>query len=389
MITKYLLAASLTALSLSYFSVRATAVCYITIAIIYILKISKALPFKLKKTWLYIFLLSHIGILLLSIRHEVHATTYIKFFLLSAYSFALLVAIRNKYINKDQFIFSCNAFICIHAIFFLVQFIYYHTSGHYLNFDSYIRESTSTALYETKALSDLLITIRATGLFSEPAFYALTVLPISVLVSLHQKRLTLFTTLGFITSVASLSIAAILVGALSLILLILTSRANKIYIVLVIAFAAVSFPLISTVYNKRIIEAVDYDAIYSRKIIFNEFSIRGLENNLFGSGFFWDESKQTGKTPLWGFHIRDSSFFVYTFYTAGLAGLLTLLGTITLIARRNPKYAAAICALLLFKFHVVSGSLWLTFIICAALMHFEKIHRSNLNQLQPITTLKQ
>lgn len=389
MITKYLLAASLIALPLSYFSVRATAATYTTLAVIYILNISKAAPFKLKKTWLYIFLLSHICILLLSIQHEVHITTYIKFFLLSAYSLAVLVAIRNKYINKSQFIFACNAFICIHSAFFLLQFIYYHTTGHYLNFDSYIRESTSTALYQTKALSDLLITIRATGLFSEPAFYAMTVLPVSVLVSLHQKKLTLFTTLGFTTSVASLSVAAILVGALSLILLVLISRASKIYIVLVIAFAIASFPLISTVYNKRIIEAVDYDAIYSRKIIFNEFSIRGLANNLVGSGFFWDESKPTGKTSLWGFHIRDSSFYVYTFYTTGLAGLLALLATLSFIAKRNPKYAAATCILLLFKFHVLSGSFWLTFILCAAFMHFEKLHRSNLNQPQPIATLRQ
>lgn len=380
--TKYLASISLLALSLSYFSVRATIICHSSLFLIYFINAKKISTIKINKFWLATLIIINTLALLISIRHEVHINFYIKFLLFTTYSLLFLVAIRNKLITSSQVVFSCNFFIIIHSFCFLIQLATYLTTGKYIDFDSYIRESTSEALYATKALEDLFISIRATGLFSEPSFYAMTVLPATLLLALHQKKITPITVAGFLTTVASLSIAAILISLLALALTFITIKSKKIYIIAVAFAIAIASPLLFTVYEKRIIESVDYDAVYSRQLIFNEFKVRGITNNLFGNGFFWNESFPVGKTMMQGYHTRDSSFYVYMFFTSGALGLALLFIAVTLPLRRNIKYAIALAILFLFKFHVLSGALWLTITLVAI---FTYIESKALSAQKPLT----
>lgn len=326
-----------------------------------------------------VLLVANILVLGFSVRHEVYFNFYIKFLFFTIYLLLFISAVRGKMITGEQVVFSCNIFISIHSACFLLQLAYYQAVGEYIDFDSYIRESASEALYKTKALEDLFISIRATGLFSEPSFYAMTVLPVTLLLTLHQKKLTLITLVGFLTVVASFSIAAIFISLLALTLVAVVIKSKKIYVLGVVAAIAIASPLLLTVYNKRVIESVDYDAIYSRQLIFNEFRVRDVADNIMGSGFFWDESSPVGKTMMQGYHTRDSSFYVYMFFTSGVFGLVFLCLVIALPLRGNMKYAAALALLFLFKFHVLSGALWLTVVLVVVFVYIESIEAASKN----------
>lgn len=385
---KLLISISLIALSLSFFSVRATAICYLAFAAALTLTaIQKKTKIKVPKRWVIAFLSINSLVILISIRHDLYLNYYIKFFAFTLYTLLFISGIRTKIISTQTMLFSCNALIATHAAFFLVQLSTYQLTGKFINFDSYIREAASEVLYQSRALDDLRISIRATGLFSEPSFYAMVVLPVSLLLILHQRKITAITALGVISVLASLSIAAIAISILSFALIAFTIKGNKIYYISIIFASILATPIFFEVYEKRIINSVDYDALYSRTLIFQEFQERGEINNLLGSGFFWDERYPVGATMLSGYHTRDSSFYINTFFTSGLLGTIALASLLIIIFRKNPKYAVALAIILLFKIHVISGSLWLCLILIYAFSNAEKSELLNhLKKAQPKNT---
>lgn len=372
MTKKLLVSLSLIGLSLSYFSIRATLLCYTSLALLYLLNSEKLKNITFKTTWINVLILINIFVLVFSVRHEIYFNSYIKFFLFSTYTMLFLALINNDLIKKGDLVFSCKAYIAMHSTAFIVQLATYQVSGYFIDFDSHIREQSSQVLYQTKALEDLFINIRATGLYSEPSFYAMSVLPLSVLLSLYLKKVTMLTFIGICTSAASLSIAAILITSASILLLITQLKNNRLYILIMITLFIGSMPVIHTVYERRIVSSIDYDAVSSRQQIFNEFQIRPLSYNISGGGFFWDENKPIGFTSLNGYHTRDSSFYVYLFFTSGFIGLLTFIFCIYYCLRSCKKYTVAASIFFLFKLHVLSGSLWLIIIAAFAFHLLDK-----------------
>ena len=244
----------------------------------------------------------------------------------------------------------------------MVQLAVFQALGHLLDFDSYIREGDSQVLAFSRALDDSFIHIRATGLFSEPSFYAMNVLPVSMLNVVLLKRLNLFSAIGIATSLLCLSVASIVILILlfPVILLVTTGLWKKVTIVLILLIAGILIsPHIISFIEQRLGAEADYDAIASRMIVFNEFRLRGLYYNLLGNGFLWDERVRLGVTKMVGANVRDSGFYVYTLYTSGVLGLSLLLLLMWCTLKKNLLLLYCIACILLFKLHVMTGTFWL------------------------------
>jgi hypothetical protein len=283
-------------------------------------------------------------------------------------------------IKVDTLIYACKFFIFAHSSFFAIQLLSYFITGELIDFNNFVREEEATTIYMSKALEDFIIPIRATGLFSEPSFYSMTVFPVTLLLALNQKKITMPILVGIITSLVSLSVAAFFIVSAGVMLVLITSKKINTRFYIAAFFAVlISAPSLYNFAMLRVVDSSDYDAISSRMVIFKEFEERGITNNLIGSGFFWDESKPIGKTRMKGYHTRDSSFYVYLFFTSGALGVL-LFSALTILAfKRAPKYIAALLILLFFKYNILAGMFWLTIAIATIFIHYDSLrnHQSN------------
>lgn len=257
----------------------------------------------------------------------------------------------------------------MHAAFFTFQLVFYLGTGTFIDFDSYVREADSEALYATKALSDSLISIRALGLYSEPSFYAMTVVPSAVILLLSKRRITLAPVIGFATALLSFSVASMVVCAALCGLHVLTGRGRLRTRIAVVVVALACVPWLYGVYDQRVNQSVDYDAVGSRTLVLTELTERDVVAGVFGGGLFWDERNNVGKTHLRGYQVRDSSFYVYLVFAAGIAGSVVFGGALVMLFRRKGrrKYLLYLLPILLFKYHVLYGMLWLTILLFVVL----------------------
>lgn len=356
--TKYLLATSLFLFSLNQFSVRATALAYTIAFVIYLLNYRKIIsPFSYSH--ILFFLLANAFALGISIRHGVYLNYYWKFFAISLYILCLLHGYKAEIIDGGKLAFASRLVVVMHASFFLIQLTAYLYGGHFIDFNNYVREVDSETLFETKALADSFISIRATGLFSEPSFYALSILPFSIFLLVRNKRLTAVPALGLATSVLSFSVAAIAVVAGIILVYVMSSKGEWIKKSIVILLFSLASIGLSNFVKLRVVDGVDYDAIESRSHVFDELESRLALDNFVGGGLFWDEREPIGQKGLRGYHIRDSSFFVYLYYTTGIIGVLIFTAFLLRLFYRTPVLLFYMLIMLSMKFHVLYGTLWL------------------------------
>lgn len=290
---------------------------------------------------------------------------FIKFIFIQTYVALIFWMFRSQTLSLAALTRACETLIYVHAAFFLFQLAVYLLTGHFIDFDSYIREASSEALYESKALSDSLIPIRAVGLFSEPSFYAMTVVPAGVVLLLAKRRVTFATCLAFFTALLSFSIAAILVCAILCIVHVFFGRVSVRLKMATIIVAVLCASPLYTVYDRRINQSEDYDAVASRTRVFNELAVRDPVSGMFGNGLFWDERNNVGTTHLRGYEVRDSSFYVYMIFSAGVVGATAFFVALFAMfrGRGRRQYLLYLLPLLLFKYHFLHGMLWLTLLL--------------------------
>jgi hypothetical protein len=361
-INTFMLSLSCVAFSLSYFSIRSFALSLVLlIGLVFINNL------KLLKIDVYFGILIAAGfgfISLISAFNGIYLNYFIKLLAMCCYCLLFVSAVRSSFFSDGQFRTSLNLFILIHVVFFVVQLTVYQASGVLLDFDSYVREGDSQVLAYTRALDHSIIRLRATGLFSEPSFYAMNVLPFSILNVVLLRKLTLVSAIGIATSALSLSVASLIICvALLPVLIIITKENWKRFLILMflIVIGILILPDIINFIRMRLVEGVDYDAITFRLKVIEEFKLRGLLPNLLGNGFLWDERERLGVTGMVGANVRDSGFYVYTFFTSGAFGLISFLLLISITLRKQPLLLYTIACILLFKFHVINGTFWLLF----------------------------
>lgn len=265
--------------------------------------------------------------------------------------------------SKAEFLFVIRFVILAHSMFFLVQFFVFMLTGEYVDFNSYVRGEEAVGLYESKALEGLAVQIRAGGLFSEPSFYSMSILPFTLVLMVLERNVGKIAAVGLGTSLLSLSIASMIVVAISCAVYAVAVGLSKREKILLIAGIVFSFPFMYTVYDLRVNQSIDYDAVGSRNLIFLELRLRDLRDSLFGSGFFWNENYPQGKLNLDGAHIRDSSFYAYMLYGAGYIGSAFFIFLVTKLFGYKSVFFYLFLCMLLFKHHFVSAMLWLVILI--------------------------
>jgi hypothetical protein len=367
----YLFAASIFFFSLNAFSVRATFAAYLFICI---LAFARAPSILSRQSGIFVasiyWLLSVCFTYILSAFSDFYVNFYLKFIMIQTYISLIYIMFSCGVLNLKTVENACASLIYIHAAFFIFQLFYYLATGVFIDFDSYVREADSDALYATKALSDSLISIRALGLYSEPSFYAMTVVPAGVFLLLSKRRLTLASIVAFSTAFLSLSIASIIVCGLIMVVHLMLGRSSKRVKLLIVAAALLCTPTLYDVYDKRVNQSVDYDAAGSRTLVLSELKERDTLSGLVGSGLFWDERNNVGKTHLRGYQVRDSSFYIYLLFGSGVVGTTIFLCTLFMIFRKKGqrRYLFYLLPILLFKFHALYGMLWLTLLMFVILV---------------------
>ncbi|KAB0643931.1 hypothetical protein [Burkholderia latens] len=365
-----LFSASVLFFSLNAFSVRATFAAYFLLCALAFLRAPTLMNrqrhlFPVCTYWVISTCLAFI----LSAFGDFYVNFFIKFVLIQTYIALSYWMFAGGVLTRESLDTACKTLIYVHAAFFTFQLVYYLGTGTFIDFDSYVREADSEALYATKALTDSLISIRALGLYSEPSFYAMTVVPSSVILLLSQRRITLAPVIGFATALLSFSVASMAVCAVLGALHLLSAHGRLRTRIAVVVVALACAPWLYTVYDQRVNQSVDYDALGSRTLVLTELTERDAVAGVFGGGLFWDERNNVGKTHLRGYQVRDSSFYIYLVFAAGAAGFVVFFGTLAMLFRRKGrrKYLLYLLPILLFKYHVLYGMLWLTILLFVVL----------------------
>ena len=365
-----LFSASVLFFSLNAFSVRATFAAYFLLCALAFLRAPTLMNrqrhlFPVCAYWLISISIAFV----LSAFGDFYVNFYVKFMLIQTYIALCYWMFAGGVLTRDTLDTACRMLIYVHAAFFTFQLVYYLGTGTFIDFDSYVREADSEALYATKALTDSLISIRALGLYSEPSFYAMTVVPSAVVLLLSQRRMTLAPAVGFATALLSFSVASMAVCAALCGLHVLIGRGRLRTRIAVVVVALACVPWLYSVYDQRVNQSVDYDAVGSRTLVLTELTERDVVAGAFGDGLFWDERNNVGKTHLRGYQVRDSSFYIYLVFAAGVAGFIVFFGTLVMLFRRKGrrKYLLYLLPILLFEYHVLYGMLWLTILLFVVL----------------------
>ena len=358
--SKYIASLSAFFFTLSSFSYRAALVSFILLFL---------LLFKIKlrevrvKISSFIFVILGLFSVFISFPFYNPTMLYIvKFLAMLFYSFVFYFYLKSVDRAKGDGLFVAKSLIFIHFSFFILQLTYYLLFNDYLDLNNMIREDEAQGIYMAKALEDSYISIRCTGLYSEPSFYCMLAVPLSVLIYLKEKKISLPVLLGIFSSILSFSVAALVVIAMiSVVILFFTRGAYYLKISIVI----VSILLVPFFYDyaeKRLYSNADYDAVGSRLVILNEFSQRESFKDIIGSGYFWNEGAPIGVTGVKGYHIRDSSFYSYLYFSGGFISLIIFFAWTYVFMRNKAQLALIFLITLLFKFHLLSA-LFFTYVL--------------------------
>lgn len=356
---EFFLAVTLIFFSLSHFTPIALGISLTFIILIVFFSKKKSCSINRSKfLWVFLFfLILNLFILDSSFFDNFYINNYIKFWAIQLF-IVMFVFLSNYSLSINKLDNTLKIYLYIQITIFFVQLITYMLFDFYINFDELIRDENSYALYETKALAESFIPIRATGLYSEPSFYSMFVL-VPAAYFLAKGQLNTATVLAIFTSFISLSIVSIICCILMVGFLLVINKRYKVAKLFMIIFIACLFPTIYTVYQLRVYEAVDYDAIVSRLVIVQELSMRSVFEDFVGSGFFWNALEPIGKMGMSGFHITDSSTYVYIYYCAGFVGLMMLIVLMLYIFSVNRKALFYLLCIMLFKFQILIGFFWL------------------------------
>lgn len=286
------------------------------------------------------------------------------------YLLMLHALLTSKIFTKDDLVYCFKVVVLVNSACFLAQFSVYELTGYLIDFNAFIREKEAHTIYGSRSLEDFIIGIRATGLYSEPSFYAMSVFPTAITISLYEKRMGKTLIVALITCLLSLSIAAIAIVLLSLLVYYKVTKSNRFLMLIILTCLLITLPFLYEFIISRLYDNADYDAIGLRLAILDEFDARTLANDIFGSGYFWDENKPIGNIGLTGARIRDSSFYVYTYFSGGVMGLLILLLSILFLLPKNWKIKYVFCTSLLFKLGVLVSAFWF-FIGVILILNFE------------------
>lgn len=353
-----ILSVSLVLYSVASFSIRASAVSYILLFafILSSYKVNRKIFEVNRKLLIFSLLLASYFLCSLFLSDSIRFVYYIKFLLLYPYFFIFsnLILLRKvKFYDLDTVV---KYYVLIHSSIFLSQLVAYYAFGHYIDFNNMIREKFANTAYMSRDMNDMFISIRATGLFSEPSFYAMTIFPGLVYI-FNRKVFKLSLLVGIATVILSFSAAAFIVLIMWMSVQMLFERGFKFRKFMMLFMIGIVVISMGTFFVKRTTDSNDYDALGARLRIVHELQQRHDINNLIGAGFFLEEFEGNGVTGITSAGIRDSGMLLSTLYSAGIIGLFVILATLALYLN-NIKFFVIFMVLISFKYNIILSSFW-------------------------------
>jgi len=309
---------------------------------------------KIRKKELYVFLIFAFIIINTSLIRP-----YLYY--LASFIFLFFVSILiyiNKNILEEK---PLNGYALVHISIFIIQVIYYEQSGNYLNIYELINVSDEGYVaYHARELEYVVLGIRAGGVYSEPSFLFIALLPVMVY-KLIIRKFDLYFYATILTSLLTLSVAAaVIIGSMALI----TQFERQVYLkkLVIPLLLLLFFYAFQEFFYYRVMVGETYDAIGSRLMVFKEFTRWGIVDHFFGRGFFLDEFGANGVTNLSAAGVRDTGFLVYLYYASGIVGSLLFIYLLLNIAR-NVRDCIILLLALFSKVWLLAPSLFLMLII--------------------------
>lgn len=361
--TFYLIAIALSLLTISTFNIKASLVSFACSIIALAINIRKASSINLPAFFIPLIILNlyfYTNILF----NDFYENNIIKFILYEIQFISAAFIIQANIIKQEQIIKIVKICLLIHVSLFYFQLINYYLTNNFIDINNLIREDNAVSWYESDALiQQKLLSIRATGAYSEPSFYAMVVATLISYLLFTQKKYSPLIWVSIISSYLSLSVAAIIINSLIITTTFLTLKNQTKTKLALLSIALISLGPIYSYYNLKINLASDYDAIQSRNYIVQEIKQNKIIENAFGLGIFWDDREPIGTYSLSGANIRDSSFYLYSIFTTGFIGLLIFILFLVLLTHKKIIPLIYVLILLLFKFHYLNGMFWLLLLL--------------------------
>jgi hypothetical protein len=359
----FFLTFSLFCFSFSTFSVKGGVVAYLALFVAILLSPKSLFQLRISSILLaYCLLFQAYVCVSTMLADRVFLLYFIKFQLLFVYVFLVLNCFVAGFFNMERLDRVVKWFVGVHGASFLVQFIVYMTVGKYIDFNNFVREEYANTAYMSRDIIDLIVPIRCTGFFSEPSFYAMTVLPSCAFLIYRGYMKSWFVWLGLITTVLSLSVAAFAILIAWFGFLFITTKGTKFQKTVVFGFLVLVVVTVGSFSMKRAFDSADYDALGARLRVIKEVQERDWVKNLFGNGYFVDEHKGNGVTGISAAGIRDSGLFLGILYSGGIAGIILFFLVLFRIFQ-SLWLVCGISILLLFKFSILSSGFWVFAIV--------------------------
>lgn len=371
-----LLGISLFAFSVASFSRIMAAISLGAIIIVYaLLTTRKKIFLKFSRTTLIGVVLFNLYIVLtmVALSNYSHYAVFMQFFVL--YLLFFLVLTYSDILSGAQLDKAIKIYLAISIVSVTTQLFSYLLFGHYIKFNEAIRDSAAHSAYSSKELVGFFMPIRVTGFFSEPSFYAMSVLPGILYLALRNKTRSITFYSASTTVYLSLSVAAFIVMTLFLLTTLLASGGSKTRKIGTIIFVSVFTIAASGFIYERTFNSTTYNPIEYRMSILDEFKNRDGLYNIIGAGYFLDESGSTnGVTGLSAAGVRDSGVYASTLYSGGVIGLMLLMAWIMLLSETKKQFVL-IAVVMLMKYSILSSAFWMIVILVCSAKYVNKRYR--------------
>lgn len=273
------------------------------------------------------------------------------------YSIFFIIYAKITLLSNDYIYDSVKYYSIVHSVFAITQLISYGFLDYYPDFFSILTSGAGQSAYSVRQLDSAFLPIRITGVFSEPSFFAMAIIPSIAYFALTEN--TKKPIYYFTVAMACLSLSTAALVAVTLLVLNAALFKKEKVKILPIFTIIIIVALCSWYAIDRLTDKSEYRPLEYRLQILQEFKERTPSSNIFGDGFFLDEHNSTnGVTNLSAAGVRDSGFFAYVFFAGGLIGSTLLITIICFLAGTFRKFLIISSALLM-KFSILSPLFWI------------------------------
>ncbi|HIF9319183.1 hypothetical protein [Photobacterium damselae] len=263
--------------------------------------------------------------------------------------------------DKTYIIKTFKIALIIYGGSIIFQNIVYFLSKEYIDFFKYFSFGNSESRYLSKTFQEFGL-IRSTSFFSEPSNASAVVSMLAFCYMIITNKIDKYVIFGLFSSMLTLSSAGVLIGAITLVLIILfdsgyfKSKTLK-YITAIFVICSLYYILALTV--ERIFNNNEYDMLLSRSTILYMISDMNTINHIFGNGIkILSSPLSLYNYTVHDYTIRDSGFILNLYFSVGIIGMVIFLLFIKKQIKRK-LFIVILFVLLQSKFDYLQPVFWM------------------------------